>query len=166
MVSNVQNFSFTRYIYQNKFISNEHQNTFFNPTKMVHGDFDEFVLLNTIYPFGISVNKSNRLSIRITIEPYKGFNSKSKGAILYLQNDVPNNQDETGLRPTKFIDTYYGDFYKFNDAGTKIKDLVLCQILPQEKQLIIDVYYGYYPKNCKERKHLIDNHSWHKKSTR
>ncbi|MEG3656183.1 hypothetical protein V5097_02155 [Arenibacter palladensis] len=98
------------------------------------------------------------------MEPFKNVNSKSQGVILYLSNEVPNNQDETGLRPTKYANTYYGDFYKFNDHNIKIKDLVLCQAIPPTKQLIIDVYYGYYPKTSYERIQVIDGHLWHKKN--
>lgn len=143
----------------------KNRNTFCNPQRMIKGDFDQFILSNTIYPFGLVINRDNKLSLRITIEPFKGLNSKSQGVLLYLQNEVPCNKDETGLRPTKYNDIYYGDFYKRNDNGTKTKDLVLCQAIPQTKQLIIDVYYGYYPKTSFERIQVIDGHLWHKKTT-
>lgn len=163
MVSEVQNLNFTRYIYQNKFISNKDRNTFYNPCKMIKGDFDEFVLANTIYPFGIAINRlNNKLSLHIIIEV---LDSKSKGVVFYLQNGVPNIQDETGLRSTKFMHIYYGDFYKYNEDKTKNKDLVLCQVLQRTKELIIDVYYGNYPNSNKERIQLIDVHPWHKKTT-
>ena len=143
----------------------KNRNTFYNPHKMQKGDFDQFILSNTIYPYGLAVKRANKLSLRITIEPFKHLNSKSKGVIIYLQNDIPHNQDETGLRPTKYANIYFGDLYKINDNGTKIKDLVLCQALPQTKQLIIDVYYGYYPNTANERIQVIDAHPWHKKTT-
>lgn len=166
MVSKVQNYNFTRYIYQNTFISNKDRNTFYNPSKMIKGNFDGFVLSNTIYPFGLPINRdNNKLSIHIVIEAFKGFNSNSKGVVFYLQNEVPNIQDETGLRPTRFVHAYYGDFYKYNNDGSKSRDLVLCQVIPKTKQLIIDVYYGFYPKTNKERLKIINGHIWHKKTT-
>lgn len=165
MQKNFQNLNFTRYIYQNIYISNKDRNTFYKPNEMIIGDFDQFILSNTIYPFGFAINRNNRLAIRIILEPFKNFNSKSKGVVLYLQNEVPNRKDETGLRPAKFIHTYYGDFYKFNNDGIKIKDLVLCQAIPKSKELIIDIYYGYYPEGFKELNELINQHQWHKKTS-
>lgn len=165
MSENVQNPSFTRYVYQNTYLSMRNRNTFNKPHKMIKGDFDQFILSNTIYPFGLEIKKVNKLSLRITIEPFKYFNSKSRGVVLYLQNDFPYSQDVTGLRPTKHQNVYYGDFYKINDKGVKTKDLVLVQVLEKSKELIIDVYYGYYPKNSIERMKIIDEHHWHEKTT-
>ena len=165
MATNVQNLNFTRYVYQNTFLSMKYRNTFCNPEKMQRGDFDQFVLVNTIYPSGLLVRKRNNLCPKITIEPHKGINTKTKGAVLYLQNEIPTIKDITGLWPTKHDNTYYGDFYEVNGNGAKVKDLILFQAVPEIKELIIDVYYGYYPKTPKERIQLIDGHPWHKKTT-
>jgi hypothetical protein len=149
MATNVQDLNFTRYVYQFDFISHENSNTFCNPEKMQRGDFDQFILVNTIYPFGLATRKRNNLCPKITIEPHKGINTKTKGAILYLQNEIPNVKDETGLWPTKYDNTYYGDFYEVNSNGTKVKDLILLQAVPETKELFIDVFYGHYPRTKK-----------------
>jgi hypothetical protein len=132
---------------------------------MQRGDFDQFILVNTIYPYGLATRKRNNLCPKITIEPHKGINTKTKGAILYLQNEIPDVKDETGLWPTKYDNTFYGDFYDFNNNGRKVKDLILLQAVLETKELIIDVYYDYYLKNQKERTRLIDGHPWYKKTT-
>lgn len=165
MATNVQNYDFTRYVYQSTFLSSENRNTFCNPEKMQLVDYDQFILVNTIYPYGLQIRKRNNLCLKIKIEPFKGINTKTKGAVLYLQNEIPTGKDETGLWPTKYENTYYGDFYEINANGEKTKDLILLQAVPETKQLIIDVYYGFYPKTSKERIQLIDGHTWHKKST-
>ena len=165
MSINVQDLNFTRYVYQNTFISHKHRNTFCNPHQMVRGDFDQFILSNTIRPFGIPIVRNNKLSLRITIEPFKHINSNSKGVLLYLQNEIPHNQDESGLRRTKYKNLFYGDFYKLNKTGAKCRDLIICELDPKDKLLIIDVYYGYYPTTNKERETIINNHLWHKKTT-
>tara|TARA_R110002167_G_scaffold365859_1_gene591663 strand:+ start:3834 stop:4373 length:540 start_codon:yes stop_codon:yes gene_type:complete len=163
MSINVQNLNFTRYIYQNTFTSSKYRNTFCNPEKMKQGDFDEFLLLNTIYPYGEVINRENKLSVHITIEPFKNCNTLTKDAILYLQTK-PTNEDLTGLWFTGLNRTFYGDFYKYDEGGKKIKDFVLFQAVPETKELVIDVYYGYCPKNKSERIKLIKNHLWHKKN--
>tara|TARA_R110002050_G_scaffold17668_4_gene52187 strand:+ start:1519 stop:2058 length:540 start_codon:yes stop_codon:yes gene_type:complete len=163
MSTDVQNLHFTRYIYQNTYFSSKHRNTFCNPEKMKQGDFDEFLLQNTIYPYGKIINRENKLSVHITIEPFKNCNTHTKHAILYLQTK-PNNEDLTGLWFTGVLGTFYGDFYKYDGRGKKIKDFVLFQVVPETKELVIDVYYGYFPANKIERLELIKNHLWHKKN--
>jgi len=163
MGANVQNF--TRYFYQNKFISSTHRNTFSNPTKMIDGDFDEFTLSNTVHPFGIDAKQENKLSINITIEPFKRKNSNSRGDILYLQKNTTFCEDVTGLRPCKYEDTYFGDIFEYSKDGVSSKDLILFQVLPETKELIIDVFYGYYPVNKTELLKNINEHPWHKKTT-
>ena len=83
MGANVQNF--TRYFYQNKYISSTHRNTFSNPTKMIDGDFDEFTLSNTVYPFGIEAKQENKLSEKVTIEPFKGKNLRGFLYVIYKE---------------------------------------------------------------------------------
>jgi hypothetical protein len=163
MDANVQNF--TRYFYQNKFTSSTHRNTFSNPSKMIDGDFDEFILSNTVYPFGIDAKQENKLSVKLTIEPFKNRNTNSKGYVLYLQKNVPFCKDVTGLRSCKFNYTYHGDIYEIEKKGFKKKELILFQVIPETRELIIDVFYGYYPVNKTELLKIINQHPWHKKTT-
>lgn len=160
----VQDFNFTRYIFQNSFVSHKNRNVFYFPKKMQISDFDEFVLANTIYPFGVALKQQKKLPIYITIEPFKNDNTKTKGAILYLQ-ETTTNKDLTGLRETRYENTYYGDFYEAKASGMKNKDFVLFQVVPETMVLIVDVFYAYYPSSKKERLKLIENHQWHKKTT-
>ncbi|TLF46926.1 hypothetical protein [Maribacter aurantiacus] len=127
------------------------------------GDFDRFTLKNTIHPFGIRPNVENRLTVGIVLEPFKDCNTQTRGAILYLQTE-PYARDETGLFPTRFRNAYYGDLYEKHPDGTKSKDLLLFQFIEQTKELIIDAFYGYYPRSRKELTQLIDGHNWHKKN--
>jgi hypothetical protein len=132
---------------------------------MIDGDFDEFTLSNTVHPFGIDAKHENKLSVKITIEPFKSKNSNSRGNILYLQKNIPFCEDVTGLRPCKYVDTYFGDIFEYSKEGVSSKDLILFQVLSETKELIIDVFYNYYPVNKTELLKNINQHSWHKKTT-
>jgi hypothetical protein len=131
---------------------------------MIDGDFDEFTLMNTVHPFGIDVKQENKLSVKLTIEPFKDKNTNSKGYVLYLQKNMPFCKDLTGLKPCKFNNTFYGDVFEINKQGLKTKELLLFQILPETKEIIIDVFYGFYPVSNKELFKIIDQHLWHKKT--
>jgi hypothetical protein len=90
---------------------------------MIDGDFDEFTLSNTVYPFGIDAKHENKLSVKITIEPFKSKNSNSRGNILYLQKNIPFCEDVTGLRPCKYVDTYFGDIFESLKMHLQLKTL-------------------------------------------
>ncbi|MCB0747281.1 MAG: hypothetical protein KDC90_07435 [Ignavibacteriae bacterium] len=108
------------------------------------------------------------LALNVEIEPFKNRNTKTKGVKLYFRNRFPfpyEAKDETGLRPTMFLDCYYGDIVYTNAENERNKVLVLFQVLKDEKKLIVDVFDGYYPKNTRERIKTIKQHEWYKKST-
>lgn len=151
MVSSVQNLDFSRYIYTLKYSC---PNT-----------FNEFVLLYRLDIHSSLAANRYEMANTVQIEPFKGINSNTKGAKLYFTNYYPHDpKDETGMFTTHLRNTYFGDLKFLSVPGDQKKVLVFFQIIPEEEQLIVDVFDDFYTTNRKERNALLDTHSWHKKS--
>ena len=129
MEKSVQNF--TRYIYSLHYACET-----FNEFKLIH----RTILYSTLDP-----NRFD-LAYRIELEPHKRVNSNSTGVKYYLAHFESNRmKDLTGLRYTHLHNILFGDLNFLDSQGYRKKVLLLCQILPQEKQLVIDVFDKYYP---------------------
>ena len=127
--------NFTRYVY-----SLHYACEYYNEFKLEH---------RTIKYSTIAPNRFD-LALRIQLERYKGINSKSKGIKYYLSHFEGNRmKDLTGLRPTQLNNIFYGDL-KYTDAlGKVIKVLILVQILPENEELIADIFDWFYSKKIK-----------------
>jgi hypothetical protein len=144
----LRNLAFTRWVYKVNYISPvfigfrlENRNDYYSS---LHADRYE-------------------LALAIEIEPFKGINTKTKGADLYLRNciNLHHPKDETGLFYTKYENIYFGDIRYKTSANENKKVLVFFQIIFNQNKIIIDVFDDYYSKSIKERNDILEVHPWY-----